>query len=412
MSMEMINLAGNGSSDPVVLLDGYLDQAVERGATDLHFEPFTEALAVRIRLDGLLHTIGKIPKPLSENVLCRLMVLAGLLTYRTDIPQEGRIKPPEGAKNLPGWCRVNLGLRLATFPTIEGTRAVVRIIRGTDEFAGLESLGYPPACLETLALLTRRRSGLILLTGPAGSGKTTTIYTFLRTILKEQPGVSVISLEDPVEQRLDMVTQIQITPHGELTYQRALRSLLRQDPQVLALGEIRDAETAEICIEAALAGHLLISTIHSGTVAGAIVRLSEMGIPSYQLTSAIEAILAQRLVRRLCSHCRQKLEGPGEPFKAVGCDRCGGTGYHGRTVVAEWGLMTGAFRNAVRRQTDISELERALADDGMVGLLDQAGVLVMQGLTTADEISMVLGQPARTLRARWFGQAGKDVEHD
>jgi general secretion pathway protein E len=212
----------------------------------------------------------------------------------------------------------------------------------------------------------------------------------------------VISLEDPVEQRLEMVTQIQITPHGELNYQRALRSLLRQDPQVLALGEIRDAETAEICIEAALAGHLLISTIHSGTVAGAIVRLAEMGIPSYQLTSAIEAILAQRLVRRLCSHCRRKNDNPGEPFIAIGCDRCGGTGYHGRTVIAEWGLMAGAFRNTVRRQTDIPELERALTEDGMVGLADQAGALVMQGLTTVEEISMVLGQPARVLRERWF----------
>jgi general secretion pathway protein E len=394
--------SGNGSLDPVALLDRYLDEAIERGATDLHFEPFSEALSVRIRMDGILHTIGSVSKSVSENVLCRLMVLAGLLTYRTDIPQEGRIKlNSEGGKNSPAWSRVNVGLRVATFPTVEGTRAVIRIIRGTEQFAGLESLGYPADCLEILSGLTRRKSGLILLTGPAGSGKTTTIYTFLRTIIKEQPGVSVISLEDPVEHRLDMVTQIQITPHGELTYQRSLRSLLRQDPQVLALGEIRDAETADICIEAALAGHLLISTIHSGTVAGAIVRLSEMGIPSYQLTSAIEAILAQRLVRRLCPHCRQKLESPVEPFRAMGCDQCGGTGYHGRTVIAEVGQMGGTFRAAVRKQADIPELEHALIEDGMVGLEAQAGALVAQGLTTVEEISMVLGRPVEQLRAGW-----------
>lgn len=396
--MNTLNHSESPGSDPVTLVDRFLDQAIEQGATDLHFEPYADALAVRVRLDGLLQTIGSVPKSLSDNVICRLMVLGGLLTYRTDIPQEGRIKPSTEQKgnHLPGWARANLGLRLATFPTVEGTRAVVRVIRGTDQFATLDALGYSPECLETLSELTRRRSGLILLTGPAGSGKTTTIYTFLRTILNNQPGVSVISLEDPVEQRLDHVTQIQITPHGELNYQRALRSLLRQDPQVLALGEIRDAETAEICIEAALAGHLLISTIHSGTVAGAIVRLSEMGIPSYQLTSAVEAILAQRLVRRLCPDCRRKnpQDSP-EPFTAVGCDTCGRTGYHGRTVIAELGLMTGAFRAAVRKQADIPELEHALTEDGMIPLAGQARALVDQGITTAEEINTILGLPKK-----------------
>jgi general secretion pathway protein E len=306
---------------------------------------------------------------------------------------------------------LNLGLRLATFPTIEGTRAVVRILRGKEEFASLESLGYPAECLRTLDELTRRRSGLILLTGPAGSGKTTTIYTFLRTILDQQPGISVISLEDPVEHRLDKVTQIQINPHGEMNYQRALRSLLRQDPQVLALGEIRDAETADICIEAALSGHLLISTIHSGTVAGAIVRLLEMGIPAYQLTSSIEAILAQRLVRKLCFECRQKTNDPLRPYRPVGCDVCGRTGYHGRTVIAELGLMTGAFRSAVRRQVDRDEMDHALAADAMLSLVEQARRLTASGVTSIEEISTVLGRPMEELLSQWSNTSGKDYRH-
>ncbi len=215
MPSNPINPNIETSTDPVAMVDRYLIEAIGRGASDLHFEPFSDGVSVRVRLDGLLHTIGSIAKPLSDNVLCRLMVLGGLLTYRTDIPQEGRIKAPEGQKDAPGWARADLGLRLATFPTVAGTRAVIRIIRGRDDFGNFESLGYSPDCLKVLSGLTRRRSGLILLTGPAGSGKTTTIYTFLQTIIKEQPGVSVISLEDPVEQRVDMVTQIQITPHGE-----------------------------------------------------------------------------------------------------------------------------------------------------------------------------------------------------
>jgi len=400
------------SHDPVRLVDYYLDEAIERGATDLHFEPTPDCLSVRMRLDGLLQPVGQAPKSLADNVLGRLMVLGGLLTYRTDIPQEGRLRPPEGQNGCPKWAKADVGLRLATFPTVEGTRAVIRIIRGSEQFGSLESLGYGAECLEMLSGLTRRRSGLILLTGPAGSGKTTTIYTFLLTITREQPGVSVISLEDPVEQRVGRITQIQITPHGQLTYQRALRSLLRQDPQVLALGEIRDAETAEICIEAALAGHLLISTIHSGTVAGAIVRLSEMGIPSYQLTSAVEAIVAQRLVRRLCEECRQETGDPREPFRACGCGRCAKTGYRGRTVMAEAGQMAGAFRAAVRDRSDAGELERGLIADGMVSLTDQAGRLVREGVTTVEEVSLVLGQSAEKLRARWAQLDEKDGDND
>jgi type II secretory ATPase GspE/PulE/Tfp pilus assembly ATPase PilB-like protein len=416
MAREPNDNGTNLNSDPVLLLDGYLDQAVACGATDLHFEPFADEILVRIRLDGVLQTLGHIPKPLAENVIGRLMVLGGLLTYRTDIPQEGRIKTQNagtlnGPESLPQWNQLNLGLRLATFPTVEGTRAVVRILRGKEEFASLESLGYPAECLKTLDELTRRRSGLILLTGPAGSGKTTTIYTFLRTILNQQPGISVISLEDPVEHRLDRVTQIQINPHGEMNYQRALRSLLRQDPQVLALGEIRDAETADICIEAALSGHLLISTIHSGTVAGAIVRLLEMGIPAYQLTSSIEAILAQRLVRKLCLECRQKTNDPLRPYRPVGCNACGQTGYHGRTVIAELGLMTGAFRSAVRRQVDRDEMDQALAADAMLGLVEQARRLTASGVTSVEEISTVLGRPTQELLAQWSNSTGKDYRH-
>lgn len=381
---------GASAGDAVTLVEHWLDEAVVSGATDLHFEPIDGVLRVRMRIDGLLQEVGEIRKSLADTVIGRLMVLAGLLTYRMDIPQEGRLHrriEVEGGGKAMG----EIGFRISTFPTIEGTRAVIRVLRPADGVMDFASLGYSAEAVGTLVGLTRRRSGLVLLTGPAGSGKTTSIYTFLRTAVVDQAGLSVLSLEDPVEQKVAGVTQIQITPHGELTYQRALRSLLRQDPQMLALGEIRDAETAEICIEAALAGHVLISTIHSGTVAGAIVRLGEMGIPAYQLTSAVEAIVAQRLVRRLCPTCARKTGDVRRPMEAVGCERCNGTGYHGRTVIAEIGLMAGAFRAAVRRQADLSELEAALAEDGMVGLGSQAEMMIAAGVTTAAEVQRVLG---------------------
>ncbi|MCX5637871.1 MAG: ATPase, T2SS/T4P/T4SS family, partial [Planctomycetota bacterium] len=286
--------------DVVSLVDDLLKKAVSSGASDVHFEPTESELLVKFRLDGVLNPIERVPRALSENVIARLKVLGGLLTYRSDIPQEGRIETSKSQEDGV------VDQRLAVFPTIHGQRAVVRLFYSNKQLMELEQLGFSDQICSALKRITAKNQGVLLLTGPAGSGKSTTLAALLRYILRNFPGKSVVTLEDPVEIRIDDATQVQITPHGQMTFPTALRSLLRQDPQVLMIGEIRDAETARIVIEAGLTGHLLMSTMHSGTPAGALLRLLEMGIEPYQVTSSISAVLNQRLVRKLCEKCKKK----------------------------------------------------------------------------------------------------------
>ena len=231
---------------------------------------------------------------------------------------------------------------------------------------------------------------MLLLTGPAGSGKSTTLAAMLRYILRTCPGKSIVALEDPVERGIEGVTQVQIEPHGELTFPVALRSLLRQDPEVLMLGEIRDAETAKMVIEAGLTGHLLMSTLHSGSCSGALLRLLEMGIEPYQVTSAISAILNQRLVRRLCETCKRRDESAGR-YEAVGCEACVNTGYSGRMLLAERVELDGPLRKAILQRADLETLDALLAERGHMNLVQDGRRLIAQGLTTESELERVCG---------------------
>jgi type II secretory ATPase GspE/PulE/Tfp pilus assembly ATPase PilB-like protein len=251
----------------------------------------------------------------------------------------------------------------------------------------LEQLGFSEQIRSDLITIAAASQGVLLVTGPAGSGKSTTLAAILRYILSRFPGKSVVTLEDPVEIKIEGATQVQITPHGQMTFPTALRSLLRQDPQVLMVGEIRDAETARIVVEAGLTGHLLMSTMHSGTATGAILRLLEMGIEPYQVTSSICAVVNQRLVRKLCERCKRKTETG--VFQAVSCDNCFKTGYKGRLLIAQMVQLDSRLRKAILAKADAEELESLLKESG----LDDGSRLVREGFTTREELNKVCSRP-------------------
>lgn len=371
------------AQDVVRLVDDLLDQAIEAGASDIHFEPTGRELDVRLRLDGVLHSMERLPGSLSDNVVARLKVLGGLLTYRNDIPQEGRLEITSVVSD-----KVT-DVRLAIFPTIYGQRAVVRLLYRQENLLELDQLGFDGATEAALKTIAAQNQGMLLVTGPAGSGKSTTLAAILRYLTQIQPGKSIVTLEDPVEIRIAGVTQVPITPHGQMTFPTALRSLLRQDPQVLMIGEIRDAETARIAIEAGLTGHLMMSTMHSGTPAGALLRLLEMQIEPYQVTSSVSAVLNQRLVRRLCTQCKR----PGEDgrFESVGCDACLGTGFKGRALIAEMVHLDSVLRQALLAKADLEALEALLEQRGHIALAQDGRRLVESGTTTQAELNQACG---------------------
>jgi len=390
------------AQDVVAVVDDLLDRAVAAGASDVHFEPTDSELQVKFRLDGVLNPFEKLPGAVADNVIARLKVLGGLLTYRNDIPQEGRL---EISSNGSGKIT---DVRLAVFPTIYGQRAVVRLFYRQQGLMALDQLGFAREIESRLTAITAENQGVLLLTGPAGSGKSTTLSALLRHIVRTFPGKSIVSLEDPVEIRIEGVTQVPITPHGQMTFPTALRSLLRQDPQVLMIGEIRDAETVRIVIEAGLAGHLLMSTMHSGTPAGALLRLLEMGVEPYQVTSSVSAVVNQRLVRKLCNECKK--QAPDGTFEPVGCEACFGTGFHGRALVAEMVELDGELRRAVLAKADLGELESLLRDKGHATIFTDGRRLIQAGVTTPSELEKACGidagteRPAHNSKAR--GAAG------
>ena len=378
-----------------------LAEAQTAGASDVHFQPGGDGLELRWRIDGVLQPVALLPAKVAPNVVARLKVLSELLTYRTDVPQEGRIKAAPG----------EVEMRVSTFPTLFGEKAVVRMFAGPGRFLRLVDLGLPDSVQAELDHLLGETSGAIVLSGPAGSGKTTTIYACLRELTARSRGErSLATLEDPIEAVVPGVAQSQVNPSAGLTLESGLKSLLRQDPEVIAIGEIRDKATAEIALQAALTGHLILTTFHAGSACEVIGRFLDMGIEPYVVRSGLRAVVAQRLVRRLCD-CAIPSSRPddflGLPVSQAklprGCDACRGTGYLGRAVLAEL-LMpeTEELAKAVLAFSDVRRLEQAAVAAGMIDRWERACVAVEQGLTSPAEVRRILGVskfPERT-RAR------------
>jgi general secretion pathway protein E len=389
-ALHQLDAAGAGYAMQFVEL--LLAAARDAGASDVHLQPTPLGLLVNWRIDGVLLPVGEFSRGKAADIVSRLKVLAELLTYRTDVPQEGRIRRDQPESGC-------VEMRVSTFPTLHGERAVVRLFAGQNRYLHVADLGLPAEIEATLGRLLDETSGALVLTGPAGSGKTTTAYACLRDIVQSSAGRrSVVTLEDPIEVAIDGVSQSQVQPAAGFTLATGLRSLMRQDPEVILVGEIRDTDTVETVFQAALTGHLVISTFHAGSAPGALSRLLDMGIEPYLVTSGIRAVIHQRLVRRLCQ-CASGVDGHnflglpvGKALSAAGCEQCRHSGYRGRLALAELlPPLTGSLNAGILDRRDAAELARLARAAGMVTIFERACAAVETGLTDPAEVRRVLG---------------------
>ncbi len=394
--------ADDGISDaPLVrLVNSVIFQAAEDGASDIHFEPQEDSLVIRLRIDGVLHEVQRIPKRLSAGVTTRLKVLAKLDIAERRKPQDGRISLNAAAAGR------TLDIRVATLPTVEGEQVVMRLLDKSRRPPTMEELGLSEEMRTLLAGVIRRPTGALLVTGPTGSGKSTTLYAGLNQI--NRPELKIITVEDPVEYRLAGVNQVQINTRAGLSFAAALRSILRSDPDVVMVGEIRDGETAKMAIEAALTGHMVLSTLHTNDAPGALTRLNEMGVEPFLTGAAVSAVLAQRLARKLCTNCCEMYQPSMDElikarvspevaaatdgmvlYRKRGCPRCGQTGYRGRIGIFQFLIMSEQLEELAAAKATREELERAAIEEGMRTLWDDGLAKVAAGLTSIEELARI-----------------------
>jgi type IV pilus assembly protein PilB len=394
--------ADDGISDaPLVrLVNSMIFEAAEDGASDIHVEPQEDDLVVRYRIDGVLHVAHHISKRLASGVTTRLKVLAKLDIAERRRPQDGRISLNAAAAGR------MLDIRVATLPTVEGEAVTMRLLDKSRDVPTLGSLGLSDRMSEQMDAILARPTGALLVTGPTGSGKSTTLYASLNAI--SSPEINVITVEDPVEYRLAGVSQVQINPRAGLSFATALRSIIRSDPDVIMVGEIRDGETARISIEAALTGHFVLSTLHTNDAPSAITRLTEMGVEPFLTGAAVSAVLAQRLARKLCPHCAEpytptfdELRGlhlsedmavalDGVAFRRRrGCTRCGQTGYRGRVGVFQLLSMSDRLEQLAAEKAPREEIERAAVEEGMRTMWEDGVGKVAAGITSVEELARV-----------------------
>ena len=393
---------------PIIrLVNSILNQAVKEKASDIHIEPFEKMVSVRFRKDGVLHDIIQAPKRFQSSITSRIKIMGDLNIAEKRLPQDGRIRIKVAGRDI--------DIRLSTVPTSHGERLVMRLLDKTNTVLDLQKLGFSRANLDKMEQLLKRPHGIILVTGPTGSGKTTTLYAALTSI--NSPDKNILTVEDPVEYQIHGIGQMQVNPKINFTFASGLRAILRQDPDVVLVGEIRDIETAEIAVQASLTGHLVFSTVHTNDSASTFTRLIDMGVEPFLIASSVATCLAQRLVRRVCMHCREPYEpadaeldqlnlfgpqarfasvlqerfGGGRPtfYRAVGCKECASTGYSGRAAIYEMLVVSDEIRNLVMQNVAANEIKRAAVKGGMLTLLDDGALKVIGGATTSEEVFRV-----------------------
>jgi general secretion pathway protein E len=398
-SAMLDDLRALASEAPVIqLVNLMLLEALKHRASDVHVESTAEGLRVRQRIDGVLHDVAKHPLRYQAAVISRIKIMANLDIAERRVPQDGRVRLRLSDREL--------DVRVSTLPSVHGESVVLRLLDRTSNVRTLDRLGMDGGTRRRFSRLVLRPNGIILVTGPTGSGKTTTLYAALQRI--NTPEVKIITVEDPVEYQIDGLTQIAVEPKAGRTFATALRSILRHDPDVVMVGEMRDRETAEIAIQAALTGHLVLSTLHTNDAPSGVTRLRDMGTEPYLLAATVQGILAQRLVRRICEDCAEarnldeaerawarELSLPtstGTFRHGTGCERCGGTGFLGRRGVYELMVMTEGIRSLVVRGGSLDDIRRLATEEGMRPLHEAAWDLAVAGLTTPGEVARIAGE--------------------
>jgi general secretion pathway protein E len=390
---EIGDLLDDTSDAPIIkLVNLILSQAVKSRASDIHIEPYQNKLKVRYRVDGILYDMLAPPKHIQSTLVSRIKVMAKLNIAEKRLPQDGRIEIRIADKNV--------DIRVSTLPTGFGERVVLRLLDKSSVLLRLSDLGLPEDRLKLLNKLIRMPHGIVLVTGPTGSGKTTTLYAALTII--NHPDINIITVEDPVEYQIEGIGQIQVNPKIGLSFANGLRSIVRQDPDVILVGEIRDLETAEIAIQSALTGHLVFSTLHTNDSASAVTRLIDMGIEPFLVSSSVMAILAQRLVRVICNHCKEaytpdaeSLENVGithemladrKIYRGKGCPLCLNTGYKGRAGIFELMILDDTIKNLILKTQDSNAIKHKAIGQGMITLRQDGARKVLDGITTIEEV--------------------------
>ena len=376
---DVRRLADLASEEPAIrYVNGLIAEAAGKRASDIHIEASADRVVQRVRIDGLLRDIAPPPHGLHDNIVSRLKVMAGLNIAEKRLPQDGRFRMVVEGREI--------DLRISIVPTLHGESVVMRLLDRSRAPLDLAELGYNPALRGRLESLLALPSGMLLVTGPTGSGKSTTLYGALQLLNTRER--KILTIEDPVEYQLAGINQIPVRPAIGLTFANLLRSLLRQDPDIMLVGEIRDHETARIAAQASLTGHLLLSTVHTNDAVSTITRLIDMGLEDYLVAAVLKGVVAQRLVRCLCPQCRER---DGDYWRAVGCDACAGTGYCGRTAIAELLVFDETLARLVVSRAGIDELRAAALADGMIDLKSDGLAKVAAGITSLDEVMRVIG---------------------